>query len=215
MKAARKFQFGRKSEQVPRERQPSITDSSTQPSEQSGDEGPAEQVAGEDSEELEYVDFFSPDDIREQVASLEPDVEEGEGEADVAEGDEASPEIPSDVLIEALENISLGTIRLASLCRLPFMQRSLRDGFLSRSKSLGIDISRALPPHKPVIVIYSCIVRAAEDRSPERHVTRTTMKDWKCPLCELHGTFLSWQLLGAHLQWDHSNVGFEWDMVSS
>ncbi|OAX38476.1 hypothetical protein K503DRAFT_770448 [Rhizopogon vinicolor AM-OR11-026] len=207
-KAARKFQFGRKSKQAPPGRQPSATGLSTHSSEQSGDEGPSEPVAArEDSEELEYLDLdIRPaNEAREQASSP--------SESDVAEGDEAAPEMPSDALIEALEDISLVTIRLATLHRLPFMLRNLRQGFLSRCKFLGIDTSHSLPPPKPITVEYSCAVRIAEDGSPKRQVTRTTMRDWKCPLCELHCTFLSQKILSAHLRWDHSNVDFAWAMV--
>jgi hypothetical protein len=133
--------------------------------------------------------------------------------ASPSEEDETPPEMPSDALIEALEDISLVTIRLASLRRLPFMLRNLREGFLGRCKSLGIATSHRLPPSKTITVVYSCTVQVNEDRSFERQVTRTTMRDWKCPLCELHGAFLSRQILSAHLRWDHSNVDFALDMV--
>jgi len=230
VKAARKFQLGRKSKQAPHEKQPSVTPSSTQSSEQSGDDGPADPVAHEDGDELEHSEQSGDDGPADPVAHEDSDELEyvdlnifhlnhareqasSPSEPDVAERDEAPPEMPSDALIEALEDISLVTIRLASLHRLPFMLRNLREGFLSRCKSLGIDTSRSFPPPKPITVVYNCAARTAEDRSPEQQVTRTTMRDWKCPFCELHGTFLSRQILSAHLRWDHSDVSFVWDMV--
>ncbi|KAG1741498.1 uncharacterized protein EDB91DRAFT_1130770 [Suillus paluster] len=204
VKAARKFQFGRKSKKDPPDTRRSVTPQSSQSSEQSDDEGSAVPAAArEDSEELEYVDLgIPPHNItREQTDSS--------SESDAAKGDEAPTELPSDTLIEALEYISLTTIRLARLHRLPFMVRNLRKGFLSRCKSLGIDTSHSVPPLRPITVVYSCV---AEDRSLERQETRTTMQSWKCPLCELHGTFPLQQILNAHLNSDHSEVGFAWDM---
>ncbi|KAG0707919.1 hypothetical protein DFH29DRAFT_994550 [Suillus ampliporus] len=207
VKAARKLQFGRKSKKTPPEIRGSVTPQSSQSSEQSDDDGSAIPTAArEDSEELEYVDLnILPHNITREQTDSSP-------ESDVAEEDEAPAEMPSDTLIEALECISLTTIRLAQLHRLPFMLRNLRKGFLSRCKSLGIDTSRSVPPPKPITVVYSCVAQIAKDGSLERQETRTTMPDWKCPLCELHGTFPMQQILNAHLKWDHSEVGFVWDM---
>ncbi|KAG1729682.1 hypothetical protein EDB19DRAFT_108778 [Suillus lakei] len=205
VKAARKFQFGRKSAKAPPEIRRSVSPARSESSEPpDDDESAVPTAAREDSEELEYVDLgISPHKIaREQSSS----------ESDAAEEDEAPAEMPSDTLIEALENISLTTIRLAKLRRLPFMPRNLRKGFLGRCKSLGIDPPRSIPPPKPVTVIYNCIAQITEDRYPGRQETRTTMADWRCPLCELHGIFPAQQILDAHLQWDHSGVGFWWDM---
>ncbi|KAG1795333.1 uncharacterized protein HD556DRAFT_1442179 [Suillus plorans] len=207
VKAARKLQFGRKTTKVPPEIQRSVTPTNSHSSESSdNDESTIPAPAGEDSEELEYVDLgIIPHNItREQT--------ESSSESDVTERDETPTDIPSDTLIEALENISLTTIRLAKLRRLPFMLRNLRKGFLSRCKSLGIDPSPSIPPSKPVTVIYKCLAQIAEDRSLKRQETRTTMTDWKCPLCELHGVFPTQEILHAHLQRDHLGVGFLWDM---
>ncbi|KAG2146272.1 hypothetical protein DEU56DRAFT_787230 [Suillus clintonianus] len=209
VKAARKFQFGRKSTKARPEIQRSATPASSHSSERSDDDDPesATPVATrEDSEELEYVDLGIPPH---NIARKQT---ESSSESDVAEEDETPADIPSDTLIQALENISLTTIRLARLHRLPFMLRNLRKGFLSRCKSLGIDPSRSIPPPKPITVVYNCIAQTAEDRYLEQQETRTTMADWRCPLCDLHGIFPVQQMLIAHLQWDHSGVGFWWDM---
>lgn len=207
VKAARKFQFGRKSMKAPPEIRRSVTPMSSQSSESSdNDESEIPAPAREDSEELEYVDIItdSPNIAREQT--------ESSPKPDVTERDEALAKIPSDTLIEALENISLTTIRLAKLHRLPFRLRNLRKGFLIRCESLGIDPSRSIPPSRPVTVIYHCVAQVAEDRYPERQVTRTTMSHWRCPLCDLHGVFPTQQILSAHLRWDHVGVSFWWDM---
>lgn len=177
-----------------------------QPESTDNDESTIPAPAREDSEELEYVNL---DILPHNIAREQP---ESSSESDVADRDEV-PEMPSDTLIEALENISLTTIRLAKLHRLPFMLRNLRKGFLSRCKSLGIDPSHSIPPSKPITVIYKCVAQLAEDRYPEQRGTRTTMADWRCPLCELHGVFPAQQILQAHLQRDHPGVGFQWDMV--
>ncbi|KAG1779412.1 hypothetical protein EV702DRAFT_1087975 [Suillus placidus] len=199
VKAARKFQCGRKSRKAPPEIRRSVTPANSQSSESSdNDESAIPAPAREDSEELEYVEL---DLLDHGIAREQP---ESSSKSDVAKRDEAPAEIPSDTLIEALENISLTTIRLAKLHRLPFMLRNLRKGFLSRCKSLGLDPSRSIPPSKPVTVIYNCV--------SEQQETQTRMTDWRCPLCDLHGIFPAQQILDAHLQWDHSGVGFCWDM---
>jgi hypothetical protein len=207
VKAARKFQSGRKSTKAPPEIRRSVTPMSSQSSESSdNDESAIPAPAREDSEELEYVHLptDSHNITREQT--------ESSPQPDVAEMEEVPSEIPSDTLIEALENISLTTIRLAKLHRLPFKLRNLRKGFLIRCKFLGIDPSRNIPPSKPVTVMYNCVAQIAEGRYSERQVTRTTMTDWRCPLCDLHGAFPTQQILYAHLQWDHIGVDFQWDM---
>lgn len=178
-----------------------------QPESPDNDESPIPTPAHEESEELEYVNLNIPPH---NIVHEQP---ESSSESDVAEKGDAPTEMPSDTLIEALENISLTTIRLAKFHRLPFMLRNLRKGFLSRCKSLGIDPSHRIPPSKPITVIYTCVAQTAGDRYPEQQETRTTMTDWRCPLCELHGVFPAQQILQAHLQRDHPGVGFRWDMV--
>lgn len=177
-----------------------------QPESSDNDESPIPTPAREESEELEYVNLNIPPH---NIVHEQP---ESSSESDVAEKGDAPTEMPSDTLIEALENISLTTIRLAKFHRLPFMLRNLRKGFLSRCKSLGIDPSHRIPPSKPITVIYTCVAQTAGDRYPEQQETRTTMTDWRCPLCELHGVFPAQQILQAHLQRDHPGVGFRWDM---
>jgi hypothetical protein len=214
VKAARKIQSGHKSAKAPPEIRRSVTPADSQSSETSdNDESTIPAPAREDSEELEYVDLPPRNIAREQPESSDND--ESSSESDVAEKGDAPTEMPSDTLIEALENISLTTIRLAKFHRLPFMLRNLRKGFLSRCKSLGIDPSHRIPPSKPITVIYTCVAQTAGDRYPEQQETRTTMTDWRCPLCELHGVFPAQQILQAHLQRDHPGVGFRWDMVSN
>ncbi|KIK41670.1 hypothetical protein CY34DRAFT_193961 [Suillus luteus UH-Slu-Lm8-n1] len=185
---------------------PSRTIAREQPESSDNDESAIPTPVREDSEELEYVnlDILPHNIVHEQPKSS--------SESDVAEMDDAPTEMPSDTLIEALEHISLTTIRLAKFHRLPFMLRNLRKGFLSRCKSLGIDPSRRIPPSKPITVIYTCVAQIAEDRYSEQQETRTTMTDWRCPLCELHGIFPAQQILQVHLQRDHPGVGFRWDM---
>ncbi|KAG2063903.1 hypothetical protein BDR04DRAFT_1110967 [Suillus decipiens] len=207
VKAARKIQYGRKSTKAPPEIRRSITPMNSQSSESSdNDESGIPAPAREDSEELEYVNLFDtpPHSTAREQTITSP-------KSDIAEMDEAPAEIPSDTLIEALENVSLTTIRLAKLHRLPFILRNLRKGFLIRCESLGIDTSHTIPPSKPVTVIYN-VSQITEHRYPGRQETRTTMADWRCPLCELHGVFPTQQILYAHLRWDHSGVGFRWNM---
>jgi hypothetical protein len=112
-----------------------------------------------------------------------------------------SPSIePPDGLITALESFTLSTIRMQKTHQLPFLLRNVREGFLSRCRVLGVPIysdDRQLS----LCVRYDYVAGLTY---------KTNISKWLCPLCELHGTFRTREMLACHLQWDHAEVFSEW-----
>ena len=114
-----------------------------------------------------------------------------------------SIEQPPDELITALESFTLSTIRMQKTHRLPFLLRNVREGFLSRCQALRVPIysdSRQL----------SLSVRYDYVAGP---TYKTDISKWLCPLCELHGTFRTREMLACHFHWDHAEVFSEWDQM--
>ena len=115
-----------------------------------------------------------------------------------------SPSIePPDELITALESFTLSTIRMQKTHQLPFLLRNVREGFLSRCRTLGVPIysdNRRLS----LCVRYDYVAGLTY---------KTDISKWLCPLCEIHGTFRTREMLACHLQWDHAEVFSEWGQM--
>ena len=115
-----------------------------------------------------------------------------------------SPSVePPDELITALEPLTLSTIRMQKTKQLPFLLRNVREGFLSRCRALGVPIysdNRQLS----LCVRYDYVAGLTYE---------TDISKWLCPLCELHGTFRTREMLACHLQWDHAEVFSEWGQM--
>ena len=114
-----------------------------------------------------------------------------------------SIEQPPDELITALESFTLSTIRMQKTHQLPFLLRNVREGFLSRCRALGVPIyndNRQLS----LSVRYDYVAGLTY---------KTDISKWLCPLCELHGTFRTREMLACHLHWDHAEVFSEWGQM--
>ena len=110
---------------------------------------------------------------------------------------------PPDELISALESLTLSTIRMQKTHQLPFLLRNVREGFLSRCRALSVPIysdNRQLS----LRVQYNYLAGLTY---------KTDISKWLCPLCELHGTFRTREMLDYHLQWDHAEVFSEWGQM--
>ena len=110
---------------------------------------------------------------------------------------------PPDELLTALESLTLSTIRMQKTHQLPFLLRNMREGFLSRCRALGVPIysdNRQLS----LCVRYDYVAGLTY---------KTDISKWLCPLCELHGTFRTREMLACHLQWDHAEVFSEWGQM--
>lgn len=113
--------------------------------------------------------------------------------------DALDPE-PSAALISAVQALTLPIIRMQTTGQLPFLLRSLREGFYSRCRKLHLPIyhdGREISLH----VYYE-------------HAGVSTYKaevsKWQCPLCALFESFPTREILGFHLERDHSEVYHEW-----
>ena len=123
---------------------------------------------------------------------------------------------PSQTLLDRLERLSSSVVRLHKMRRLPFLRRNLYRGFKLHCRMVGIDTDTRPLPRTSVPVVYSCPL--ANSTSSEPGGIRTTnakssMKDWLCPLCNLHKKFDNPGMLDKHLAWDHSNVQVLWNNV--
>ncbi|KAF8958613.1 hypothetical protein BDZ97DRAFT_1761981 [Flammula alnicola] len=90
-------------------------------------------------------------------------------------------ERPPDSLIEALEALTLGPIRMQATGQLPFLLRNLRKGFIQRLYEHGDDTTY-----------------------------QAEVSEWLCPFCELFGRFNTWEMLNFHLKCDHFKVAYAW-----
>ncbi|RDB30322.1 hypothetical protein Hypma_007240 [Hypsizygus marmoreus] len=113
---------------------------------------------------------------------------------------------PSEELINAIETLSLSSVRMQKTKQLPFLLRNLRTGFESRCRSLDIPTESISEELVPVTVRY---IYSSDDDN--QHVFETQTQHWICPLCELHGVFQTREMLASHLSWDHDEVDVHWE----
>ncbi|KAG6379735.1 hypothetical protein JVT61DRAFT_10269 [Boletus reticuloceps] len=121
---------------------------------------------------------------------------------------------PSQTLLDRLERLSLGPARLYRMRRLPFLRRNLQKGFQLRCRMVGVDTKPHLLPRTSVSVIYNCLLEddaPSHSRGSRTTTAKSSMKDWLCPLCDLHKKFDNPGMLDKHLAWDHSSVKVLWD----
>jgi hypothetical protein len=112
---------------------------------------------------------------------------------------------PPDELITALQSLTLSTIRMQKTHQLPFLLRNLRQGFLSRCRVLGVPIYSDNDERQLSLCVRYDYVAGL--------TYKTDISKWLCPLCELHGTFRTREMLACHLQWDHAEVFSEWGQM--
>ncbi|KAI0360428.1 hypothetical protein OH77DRAFT_1516923 [Trametes cingulata] len=118
-------------------------------------------------------------------------------------------------LLDAFDAVTLGPLRLQQRGRLPFRIPNLRAGFEDRCRRAGIPTSPAEKPLAPVKVIYRYYPEGYDEdegSSGEQECQEWVgdMTDWCCPLCQLHGTFKTRDMLAYHLRHDHADVRVSW-----
>lgn len=133
------------------------------------------------------------------------------------DGDEALEHTePSQALLDGLERLTSSVIRLEKMRRLPFLRRNLRRGFQLHCRMVGVDIEPHSLPHTSISVIYNYpfVHNLSSEPGGIRNTTaKSSMKDWLCPLCDLHKKFHNPRMLDKHLAWDHSGVNVLWGDV--
>ncbi|KAF8970426.1 hypothetical protein BDZ97DRAFT_1791330 [Flammula alnicola] len=105
-----------------------------------------------------------------------------------------------DILIAAVEALSLSAVRMQGTSQLPFLLRNLREGFLKRCRKMQVPIftdGRAVT----LSVRYEYVAGA---------MYQTKVSSWRCPLCNFLGTLKTQEMLDCHLKWDHAEVYREW-----
>ena len=124
---------------------------------------------------------------------------------DLVNGPTAQPPStdPPGELITALESLTLSTLRMQKTHQLPFLLRNVREGFLSRCRALGV------PIYSDNRQLFLCV----QYDYLAGLTYKTNIFKWLCPLCELHGTFRTREMLYCHLQWDHAEVFSEWRQI--
>lgn len=119
-------------------------------------------------------------------------------------------------LLQGLSALELATRRLRKQKRLPFLMRNLRSGFLARCRTTGVPCEESTRPSAPILVIYRHVVSADDDmmnftsegRVQER---KRMMRDWLCPICDIHGKFMTKEMLQYHMKLDHIGVTVSWE----
>lgn len=162
-------------------------------------------------------------DINHSVPDSDVVVDESanENQTDTSENDEPEEDVleytePSQTLLDSLEWLSSSVVRLHKMRRLPFLRRNLRRGFRLHCRMAGVDTKPQSLPRASISVVYSCpLTDAASSHSGGLRTTsaKSSMKEWLCPLCDLHKKFNNPIMLEKHLAWDHSSVEVLWDQV--
>ncbi|KAG6902050.1 hypothetical protein C0995_005107 [Termitomyces sp. Mi166 len=116
-----------------------------------------------------------------------------------------SPLSISERMKNAIDALSLSSVRMQKTGRLPFLLRNLRRGFKKRCRQLGVPTEPAPEQEARLRVQYEYRSETAKAR----------LRDWACPLCELHGFFSTREMLGCHLSWDHEKAPAEWTQYRS
>jgi hypothetical protein len=120
---------------------------------------------------------------------------------------------PSDELMIALESISLSSLQMQKARQLPFRLQQLRRGFEHRCRLVGVPTDGEHEKRISVFVVYKYEVKNDEGTPPIAHEYQTQLDAWVCPLCELHGSLKTREMLAKHLEWDHFEVSCSWEEV--
>lgn len=121
-----------------------------------------------------------------------------------------------DDLLDAFDALTLGQLRLQQSRRLPFLRPNLWVGFEERCVRAGVRIHPAERPQHPVKVVYRYYPDGHdedEDSSDEEQEYQEwvgSMVEWCCPMCQLHNTFKTRDMLSFHLRRDHQQVNVSW-----
>lgn len=107
---------------------------------------------------------------------------------------------PSEEILVTLQQLVSPLIRLQRNRRLPFLRWNLQRGFQNYCRSTGIKVEDDGEPSE-IRIVY---------RQVRGEKWETTLNNWSCPLCSLHGVFRCQALLEKHLEWDHKDVHVRW-----
>jgi hypothetical protein len=110
---------------------------------------------------------------------------------------------PAEELLNALEALTLTSIRIQTTRRLPFLRRNLRKGFFKRCMNL----------HLPIYGDRKTISLGVKYEYVDGIVFHAEIEEWLCPLCNIFGKFATRAMLNRHLEWDHREVFCEWKRV--
>ena len=127
-----------------------------------------------------------------------------------------------DELQDAFDARTLPEARLKEHGRLPFLLRNLRRGFVKACKRHNVSTVPSQPPEGPVKVVYKYYLEApssgqseestdaGSDDGREHQTFVGCMKEWLCPVCQLHRPFTTRDVLVFHLKRDHKEFKMHW-----
>lgn len=214
IKAARKFdwnsQTGRKGVRG------RVADDSDHKSSESSS---SEELSGDEDEEPESSEPENSSDeqesLRRQLSPLEIRSNMHPQPANSVSGNVLSVnDSPSEELFQALERLSLSSVRMHHTHSLPFLLRNLRKGFEARCQMIGVPVP-AHPDPRDSDVSVDVVYRYIRNTGGREHEYRTHVTEWSCPLCTLHGKFGTRDMLEKHLDWDHDEVTVKWSKVQA
>ncbi|PCH44737.1 hypothetical protein WOLCODRAFT_165362 [Wolfiporia cocos MD-104 SS10] len=155
-----------------------------------------------------------------------PDADVDNSSSDSSEDDNHDAGDNVEGLMNALERLTLPTERMREYGRLPFLPRNVRRGFLRRCRQYGIETAPSAPPAAPVHVLYRYDVDARDndtvtsgdavsddEHSYEEREGYNETLEWTCPLCRLHKTFDTREMLAFHLSRSHDEFKVIWEPI--
>lgn len=100
---------------------------------------------------------------------------------------------------------------------LPFLARNLRNGFLTACETASVATFPPTVPVHPVLITLRYHLHdpnASEDEDEDEGMWEERdggeMSVWTCPVCDLHGTMNTREMVEFHLRHDHDELDVLW-----
>lgn len=118
-------------------------------------------------------------------------------------------------LISAFARLTVPTRLRVHKC-LPFLMRNLRLGFRVHCAAVGIPIYPKTTPPNPTRILYRYYLEdggTSESPEPDDDWEEVVgeSREWECPICDLHSSMNTRDMVVYHLQRDHAEVDASWE----
>lgn len=118
-------------------------------------------------------------------------------------------------LISAFARLTVPTRLRLHKC-LPFLTRNLRLGFRVHCAAVGIPTYPKTTPQNPTRILYRYRLEdggTSESPEPDDDWEEVVgeSRGWECPICDLHNTMNTRDMVAYHLQRDHAEVEASWE----
>lgn len=148
-------------------------------------------------------------------AARKPEIESIYVSSSSEESDPPDSDEDHSDLIAAFGGLTIPTRLRIHKC-LPFLLRNLRAGFRAHCVAAGIPTHPRDKPKTPVRIVYRYHLQ--DDHSSESSESDDEWEEevgesyeWECPICDLHGTMNTRDMVVYHLQRDHTDAESSWE----